>query len=294
MILLTGSTGFLGSWLLKRFLESGEDVVAVKRSFSDTSRINSHLVNPRLHLYDLDRINPATLFESHAIDTIVHAATQYGREATPIYVILEANLIFPLRLAELGMAHGVRCFINTDSYFNKNNSSYSNLLNYSLSKKSLLTWLQKFSDRVKIINVVLEHVYGPHDSESKFVEGLIRRIAIDRVTSVALTHGHQKRDFVYLDDVVSAYLKLVQHGREHDFRFKTFEVGMGESTQIRDFAIAVKSLSGSPTQLCFGDIPYRSDEIMNSVADISQLKELGWSPKIHVPEGIEKILAEYG
>jgi hypothetical protein len=72
----------------------------------------------------------------------------------------------------------VRCFINTDSFFNKTGNSYSNLLNYSLSKKSLLIWLEKISASLKIINVVLEHMYGPGDSDSKFVEGIIRSVGI--------------------------------------------------------------------------------------------------------------------
>lgn len=294
MILLTGCTGFLGSRLLHQFLSEGEDVVGLKRSTSLTSRIDTDLGHPRLHLYDVDREDVGAVFAAFPIDTVVHAATQYGREATPLHTILEANLILPLRLAELGIANGTRCFINTDSYFNKNNSSYSSLLDYALSKKSLLDWLRKLSPKIRVVNVMLEHIYGPHDSPSKFVEGMIRRIAIDRVTAVALTHGHQKRDFVYLDDVVAAFVKVVEYGRSRDFRLSAFEIGTGESTQVRDFALAVKRLSGSPTELGFGEIPYRNDEIMTSVADLSALRELGCYPTVSVEKGIATILAEYG
>lgn len=293
MILLTGTTGFLGSRLLISLLANGYEVVAIKRSFSNTSKIKICLDNDKLHLFDIDLFDPIELFKKYSIDTIIHTATEYGRGETPVFKILEANLILPLRLAELGINNGVRCFINTDSYFNKGNSSYSNLLNYSLSKKSLLIWLNQLSNKLKIINVVLEHIYGPHDSDSKFVESLIQQIAIQKVPRVALTHGHQKRDFVYLDDVVSAYLKLVEYGRNHDFLFKTFELGTGQSTQIRDFAETIKTLSNSPTILGFGDIPYRADEIMTSSADISQLRELGWSPTISMQEGIGRVLSEY-
>lgn len=293
MILLTGATGFLGSRLLSELLKAGFDVVALKRSFSDTWRIQADVGHERLKLIDIDVTDPEVIFKSYAIDTIIHTATQYGRQETPLYTILEANLILPLRLAELGIRHGVKCFINTDSYFNKSNGSYSNLLDYALSKKSLLTWLHKLSGQIKIINVVLEHIYGPHDSESKFVESLIQRIAIQKVPYIALTHGHQRRDFVYLDDVVAAYLKLVDYGSSHNFAFKTFEVGTGSSSQIRDFALSVKALSNSPTELGFGDIPYRADEIMESVAHIAELREMGWDPQVSMREGIQKILSAY-
>lgn len=290
MILLTGATGFLGSRLLAGLLEAGHEVVAVKRSFSDTARIRESLGHSALHLFDLDREDPKLLFERHAIDTIVHTATEYGRGDTPLYSILEANLLLPLRLAELGMLHGARCFINSDSFFNKANSTYSSLLNYSLSKKSLLIWLDKLSSRLKVINVVLEHIYGPNDSGSKFVESVIRQVAIDRVPRIKLTHGHQRRDFVYLDDVVAAYLKLVDYGRTHEFSFASFNVGTGESTQVRDFVEVVRSVAASPTELGFGDIPYRPDEIMNSFADIATLRELGWRPTVSLEDGIRRIL----
>jgi nucleoside-diphosphate-sugar epimerase len=294
MILLTGATGFLGSRLLANLLNNGHEVVAVKRSFSDKSKIKYILGNDKLHLFDIDQADPKLLFETYSIDTIIHTATEYGRGETPVFKILEANLILPLRLAELGINNGVKCFINTDSYFNKGNSSYSNLLNYSLSKKSLLIWLNQLSTKLKVINLVLEHIYGPHDSDSKFVESLIQKIAIQKVPRVALTHGHQKRDFVYLDDVVSAYLKLVEYGRSHDFLFKTFEVGTGQGIQVRDLAKTIKGLSNSSTVLGYGDIPYRSDEIMTSSADISALAELGWAPKIGIQEGLSLILQCYG
>lgn len=293
MILLTGATGFLGSRLLAELLANGHDVVAVKRSFSDTAKISQILGHEKLHLFDIDQCDPRVLFERYSIDTIIHTATEYGRGKTPVFRILEANLILPLRLAELGIDHNVSCFINTDSYFNKGNGSYSNLLNYSLSKKSLLSWLNQLSDKLKVINVVLEHIYGPHDSNSKFVENLIQQIAIQKVAKVSLTYGHQKRDFVYIDDVVSAYLKIVEYGKRHDFLFKSFEVGTGQSIQVRDLAEMIKTLSHSPTVLGFGDIPYRSDEIMDSKADVSQLHELGWSPSYSLRDGIEKILNEY-
>lgn len=293
MIVLTGATGFLGSALLAQLLARGDEVVAIKRSSSSTVKIQSLVGHPGLYLFDIDTEDPAHLFERYQVDTIIHTATEYGRGSTPLYSILNANLLLPLRLAELGMQRGVRCFINTDSFFNKGGNSYSNLLNYSLSKKSLLIWLEKLASELRIINVVLEHLYGPGDSPSKFVEHVIRKVGIEQVPQVALTHGHQRRDFIHLDDVVQAYLRLVDYGRTQEFRIENFGLGTGQSTQVRDFVSRIKQLSDSPTVLGFGDIAYRDDEIMSSTADISRLERLGWRPQIGLTEGIQQILDCY-
>lgn len=293
MIVLTGATGFLGSNLLGKLLTNGYEVAAIVRTQSNLSRIENWIHHPSLKIFDIEKINSRLIFEENRVEVIVHTATEYGRGKGAVSKILESNLILPIRLIELGIEFKSICFINTDSYFNKGGSSYSNLLNYSLSKKSLLVWLKQLSNQMRVINVSLEHLYGPGDSRSKFVENLIQEIAVEHVGRVQLTHGHQKRDFIYIDDVAEAFLKLIQYGCEHEFTFKNFEVGTGESVQVRDLAQLVKDISHSPSILGFGDIQYRSDEIMDSRADISALIELGWHPEIDLREGLSRILHGY-
>jgi nucleoside-diphosphate-sugar epimerase len=157
----------------------------------------------------------------------------------------------------------------------------------------LLIWLDKLADDLKIINVVLEHVYGPGDSPSKFVESIIRRVGIDQIPHVALTHGHQRRDFIFVDDVVQAYLKLIDFSRSEEFRLEHIEVGTGTAIQVRDFVDQVKLISRSNTSLGYGEIPYRDDEIMSSQADIKRISSLGWKSTFSTHDGINRILSTY-
>lgn len=293
-ILITGGNGFLGSHLVGRLLEDDNiSLILIHREKSSFQRLLSHPKFASLIRYNLDSSTIEEIFSKHQIKCIIHVATEYGRHNPSPSKILETNLILPIKLIETGVKYGLEVFINTDSYFNKDNFSYTSLLDYSLSKKSLNIWLKYFSKRVKIVNLVLEHIFGESDSSDKFVESMIQKIAVQKVSSVDLTHGHQKRDFIYVKDVVEAYVKVVDFAFKNKFTYKVFEVGTGHSIQIAQLVLLIKEISQSSTDLIFGKLPYRSDEIMDSFADTSELENLGWSPSHQLESALRNILKKY-
>ena len=296
-ILLTGGTGFLGSHLLGEILRTGEyRVIVLKRKTSSMAKILKVCPDAREKalFFELDGEDSiARLFGEHKIDIIIHTATEYGRGGMMPSAVLGSNLIFPLTLIEQGLRQGLELFINTDSYFNKPNQSYTTLLDYSLSKKSLNLWLEYLSARCKVVNLRLEHLYGDYDSPGKFCESVIRSVAIRKEKSVSLTSGEQKRDFVFVDDVCGAYMAVLRNYGGYYFSYLTCDVGTGTAVPLRDFVSYVKECSGSPTELRFGDIPYRDDEMMISVADTQFLRNWGFEAKTSYRQGIEKIIGRY-
>src|SRR5512139_3267196 len=98
-VLLSGATGFLGSYLLRALVENGYSVVAVKRSTSNTWRIADHL--DRIDVLDADRSPLSEAFERRRIDIVIHAATCYGRKGESVCQVVESNLLLPLELLEL-------------------------------------------------------------------------------------------------------------------------------------------------------------------------------------------------
>lgn len=293
-ILLTGATGFLGSHILKAILSKSNDkVLLLKRSFSNIWRIKDEIKDSCVAYFDIDKQDLCKISWS-GIDTIIHCATEYGRSDSLCYKILETNLIFPIHLIELAIRNNVKTFINTDTYFNKDNIAYNHLLGYSLSKKNLNLWLKHFSKQIQVINLILEHIYGEFDNADKFVEKLIQDIAIKQVKKVSLTYGEQKRDFVYVKDVVDTYMTAIKYGRNNHFRYREFEVGTGNAIPIKDFCNLIKKISKSHTLIDYGAINYREDELMNSKADTLELNSLLDSTKFISPkEGIGRILRIY-
>ena len=279
-ILLTGSTGFLGSNLLRRLLQAGCTVVITTRTASDFWRIDD--LRPMVTEFNIETNDLSEVFRRHAIDTIVHCATNYGRKEINDLLLLNANLVLPLTLLQLGAEHNVRRFINTDTVLDKRTSSYS------LSKHQFKEWLKVYADRMTGINVALEHFYGPFDDESKFVTFIIRSL-IKGVERIDLTRGEQKRDFIHIDDVVDAFLRIIANSERLGNGFYHYEIGSARTISIRDFVILAKRLSGNTaTKLNFGALPYRPNEVMESRVDITEIQKLGWAPHIPFEEGLEK------
>ena len=114
-ILLTGATGFVGSHILEGFLNDQHEVYIVKRSYSNTERIQ-HVLDKCI-VYNLDESDIKEIYAETSIDCVVHCATYYGRNDRECMKNLESNLLFPLELISLGIENGVKYFINTDSFF---------------------------------------------------------------------------------------------------------------------------------------------------------------------------------
>lgn len=279
---MTGATGFLGSNLLKKLVQANYNVIVLKRSFSNTFRIKDFVSNVKL--YNIDKINPENIFIKNKIDIILHCATNYGRREIDPASLIQANLTMPLQLLELGKKNGVHCFINTDTILDKRVS------HYSLSKNQFREWLALYAREIICINVALEHFYGPHDDDSKFVPYIINNI-LNNADKIDLTEGKQKRDFIYIEDVVTAFMTIIHNIGNFKKRFLNYEIGSGESITIKRFVKTVKNITqNDKTILNFGAIPYRENEIMNSKANVTEICKLKWKPKFSLEEGLQQTI----
>lgn len=281
-ILLTGGTGFLGSHLLKRLSTEGAEVVLLKRVSSNTRRIADLL--PGTTCYNIDETPLEHVFSKHSFDIILHCATNYGRSQLAVTDILQANLLLPLHLLQLADKFNVRAFINTDTILDKRVSAYS------LSKKQFSEWFEFFSERILCINVAIEHFYGPGDDPSKFVSSMIARLLADEA-EIQLSPGTQKRDFIFIDDVIEAFVKILKFCETAKSGIHRFEVGSGENVSILDLLKMLQKLSGnSSSKLQFGALPFRKNEVMESNVNLTALRALDWKPQFPLAVGLERTI----
>jgi nucleoside-diphosphate-sugar epimerase len=105
--------------------------------------------------------------------------------------------------------------------------------------------------------------------------------------------GEQKRDFIFIDDVVQAMMKIIGNTEELGYDYHDYQLGTGTSLSIRQFVELVKRISGnSKTILNFGAIPYRVDEIMDIDYGENKMSGMDWRPRYSLEEGLTMTIRE--
>jgi nucleoside-diphosphate-sugar epimerase len=286
-VLITGASGFLGSHLLALLIKKGYSPVVFLRASSNIWRIE-HLQSYYKTFISNgnNKEDIQALFAQHEIQAILHIATEYGRQ-TSLSNTIESNVIFPLRLIEAGLEHQLKLFINTDTFFGKKQFNLTYLNDYTSSKRILENLLQGLYSKVNIVNLRIEHVYGENDSEQKFVTNIFKQ-AIQNKSEILLTEGLQKRDFVYVDDVTEAYIRVLEQ-ENWICGYNEFEVGTGRSITVKEFVLSIAEATGTKSVLNFGAVPGRDGEILDSSANIIPLRKIGWMPRYDIKKALGKI-----
>lgn len=284
-VFLTGATGFLGSKLLSKLIDSGFETTLLKRRQSSLQRIAPWM--GQVESFDLEDVDLETLFLQKRYDLVIHCATNYGRRESSNIDLITANLLLPLRLLELSRRFNAGAFINTDTILDKRVSSYS------LSKKQFKEWLMSAQPGQCCVNMMVEHFYGAGDDPTKFMSYVVGEL-LRPAARIPLTSGVQKRDFVYVDDVIDAFMQVIGHCQSHrPAGYHEYQIAAGTPVPIREAVELAKRLTGNKvTMLEFGALPMRDGEVMDVDVDLRALHALGWHPKFSLETGLMLMIDE--
>jgi CDP-paratose synthetase len=289
-ILLTGPSGFLGTALVQYWARRGHELCLLARPDSNLLHVEGLPPTVRVRRTASPKEVVAAVRET-APNVIVHTAGAYGRMGETPLDLLNSNVIFGMLLLQAVISEpvtgmGQTVFLNTGTVLAPDVSLYA------LSKTQFSAWgvalAKEAPTNLRFIDVRLEHIYGPGDDRSKFTTNVIEACRNNEPT-LALTLGEQRRDLIYIDDVVQAY-DLILRNQASFASSDSIDVGSGTAHCLREVVEMIKRLTNSSTELDFGAIPYRANETMHSVADISRLSALGWRPAFNLEAGIRQIL----
>ena len=298
-ILLTGGTGFIGSHLAERLLKEENNLIILKRSFSDTWRID-HLINEysneKLILINIDEENLTDIFENYNIEGIFHLAAAYIKNPSHKDVIntVQSNIEFPTELLNLAVDNNVNYFINTGTFFEYSletlplteDSEIDSLNFYSTSKiafEDILKYYCKEHD-ISCATLKLYTPYGSRDDENKIIPYLI--LSSLRGEEININNPNNRLDIVHVYDIIEAYLKLKNKILDLE-KYESFNVARDINYSIDEIYSSIKFNLGLEAEkdLMENQIPIFSDP--------RKIKKfLDWEPKIDINEGI-KITIDY-
>ena len=281
VILIIGGDGFLGSELVRALIRNNTIIVLENKDKNESLRLKD--LND-LQFFNINDIRLPGIFENIHIDIIIQASTVYGKNNETVTQIFEANTVSQIEILNRVLKSGLKLYINCDTALDR----YVNI--YSLTKKQFSDWLLYFSlsKKLNVVNLVMEHFYGPGAGDTNFITGMTRKMLKNEV-EIELTSGDQKRDFLYIDDLVNLFRIFIEN-RDSFTGYNIFETGYGKSISVKDAVFLIKKYTHSETVLSFGRLPLRNNDITVSEVNINKLVKLGWTPKVTFEEGIKRVV----
>ena len=297
-ILVTGGAGFIGSHIADAYIEAGHHVVVI----DDLSTGHKENVNPKVAFHKLDIRDPALqdLFESQPFDIVNHQAARGNVRASmedPM-VYADVNVKGGIRLLECCRRYGVKKII----YSSTGGCVYGELRYlpadekhpiqprdpYGASKASFELYLPVYKINYGLNYTILRYpnVYGPR--QDPFGEAGVVSIFIGKMLCGAQAmingDGEQKRDYIYVSDVVRANLKAMENGNN-----EVYNLGGGVGLSVNEIFRRLKAMTDYSLDEVHG--PPKLGEVRNSYLDAKNAwRELGWEPMVSLNEGLLQTL----
>ena len=288
---VTGGAGFIGSNLVERLLERGDQVVVIDNESANTHDEvywNPNAMNVKGDVTDFSLLKNACI----NADCIYHLAAdisiQYSIEnPTESY---KNNVVGTLNVLEVARVLGIKkvVFSSTAAIYGSTSepcveTDRPDPLNpYSVSKLAGENLMKMYNDLYGIETVSLRYfnVYGPrqaHKGQYAPVMGIFQKQKFEGKPLTIIGDGNQTRDFIHVADVAHANMMVA----EKDI-VGVFNVGSGTEYSVNQIASLTNNPHGTTT------MPSREGEARRSISDNSKLKNIGWQPRIGLEAWIAK------
>jgi UDP-glucose 4-epimerase len=292
-VLITGGAGFIGSNLVDFFVNNGHEV-AILDNFSTGNR---SFCNPKSIIFDQDITKNFSI--DFVPDILIHCAAHVSlRESfkNPFFDA-EQNILGTIKIAntfaDMGTKHILFCSSggsmiseSEDKFPLKEAESPDPKSPYGLSKLCAEKYLQNICKRKNVLCTIfrLSNIYGRRQtpvSETGIVSIFIEKLLSGEKPFI-FGDGSQTRDFLHIDDVMSAFFLAIKY--EHE---GIFNLGSGTEEAIIDVFYTVSRLLGDKEKnFIFRD--YVQGELRRNTLDSTKFQDAsGWCPMVSFDEGVQ-------
>ena len=295
-MIVTGGAGFIGGHLIDRLIREGHKV-AVVDNLSTGKKEN---LNPRAKFYKIDIRSPkiSQIFKEEKPEIVFHYAAQIDVRKSVENPVEDAeiNILGTLNILENCKKYKVKKLIFASSvgvYGEpralpvKETHPLDPISPYPITKLAIEKYLQYYQvQRLNFVFLRYSNIYGPRQTSTG--EGGVIAIFINKILSgkklIIYGDGNQTRDFLYVDDAVSAAIKALKAPSG-----SIYNIGTNKEISINNLLKLLSLILNKKIEPIFQ--PLREGEIINSRVDYSKIKkELDWQPKYELKSGVKKTI----
>lgn len=297
-VLVTGGCGFIGSYLARRLLELGFEVVV----FDNFSRSSCVVVEGASVVKGDLRFAPAVERALDGVDVVYHLAalTDVRESVRRPRLYHRVNVDGTLNLLEGCRRAGVKrvIYVSSCAVYGEpvrlpigEDHPTNPLSPYAASKLAAEAYCRSYAFCYGFDVTVfrLFNVYGPRQSDdyAGVISTFVKRVCEGK-PPIIYGSGEQSRDFIYVGDVVECLAKAIDLSG-----FDVFNLGSGRAVTVNELAELVLRLSGR-SDLKPVHVEGRRGEIFASVADVSKVERvLGFRARKPLEEGIRELIEAY-
>lgn len=296
-ILVTGGAGFIGSHLVDKLIERGNEVVII----DDLSSGKEKNINPKAIVYEIDICSERVqdIFAREEPEAVFHLAAQTSVDKSLNNPAHDAkvNISGTVNLLKNSQKHKVGQFIFVSSaavygepsdFPVKESFFLKPISPYGLSKKVAEEYVTFFGNNYSLPYTILRYgnVYGPRQDptgEAGVIAIFISKMLQDKQV-IIYGGGEQIRDFIYVDDVAKASILALDKGRNG-----VFNIASGIEVSINDLYEILRMKLSADAFPVYDE--RRKGDIDKMLLDVSRAKEmLGWSAKVGLEGGLDKTI----
>ena len=318
--LVTGAAGFIGYYLSKRLLKAGIEVIGVDNlnDYYDITlkeaRLNdlftfSNFKFVKADIADKDAM--FSLFEEEKFNVVINLAAQAGvrYSITNPDVYIQSNIIGFFNILEACRKYPVEHLLYASSssvYGNQQKTPFSvdddvskPISLYAATKKSNELMAFTYSHLYKIPTTGLRFftVYGPLGRPDMAYFGFTNKIVKGETIQV-FNNGDLKRDFTYIDDIVTGIEKLIDFPPNGVVPAEVYNIGNNKPEdllrfiQVLEECLFKEGIITEPAKKEF--LPMQAGDVYQTFADVKPLEEkIGFKPQTSIEEGLSRFAKWY-
>lgn len=296
-VLITGATGFIGSYLASRVLKEGAEVFILTRYKSIVKSVRLIDIWDKIHVIEADirnidslkqikEFNPQIIFHlaayNHVGDSFIHV-----NEA------LKTNCIGTANLIDAYDGYERFIYMSTSEVYGyqekvpfREDSIPQPISPYAVGKYAgeLYCNMKMRMQGYPIVILRPFNTFGPYQSARAIIPEIITKCL--KGETIESTEGIQTREFNYIDNQIDG---LILGAIQDKAIGEVINIGAGEEIAIKDLILKIHALTGSKSELKIGALKYRPTEVWRMYCDKQKAQEiLGWKPKINFETGLKK------